>query len=195
MFLIPDPQYSLAELADAFEAGSVDLPDHWDALARFRRLLDSDHEGGDPVEMSAFLRGLRIYTGTALSLTLSGTADDLDFDPVLFDTETAKEAEEDGRALSERDGMLSAELLEAFQSHERTGFRAFESAKRSYLLARQTYLIVDDDLKTALQVVREKQQAGPAERRAFAANPRAAIAERLAAQADRSPVERGPVMS
>ena len=36
-FLIPDPQFSLTELADAFEAGSVGLPDHWDALARFRR--------------------------------------------------------------------------------------------------------------------------------------------------------------
>ena len=36
VFLIRDPQFSLAELADAFEAGSVDLPDHWDALARFR---------------------------------------------------------------------------------------------------------------------------------------------------------------
>ena len=37
--------------------------------------------------------------------------------------------------------------------------------------------------------MREKQQAGPAERRAFAANPRAAIAERLAARADQSPVD------
>ena len=189
VFLIPEPQFSLVALADAFEARAVDLPDHWDALARFRRLLDSDHEDGDPVEMSAFLRDLRIYTGTALSLTLSGTADDLDFDPVLFDTETARAAEEDGSALSEGDGMLPAELLDAFQSHARTGFRAFESAKRSYLLARQTYLIVDDDLETALQVVREKQQAGPAERRAFAANPRAAIAERMSKQTDQSSFE------
>ena len=171
------------ELADAFGAPAVDLPDHWDALARFRRLLESDREGGDPVEMSAFLRDLRIYTGAALSLTLSGTADDLDFDPVLFDAGTARAVEEDGRTLSEGDGMLPAELLDTFQSHARTGFRAFESAKRSYLLARQTYLIVDGDLETALQVVREKQQAASAERRAFAANPRAVIAERMSKQA------------
>ena len=189
VFLIPDPQYSLTELADAFEAGSVDLPDHWDALARFRRLLDSDQEHSDPVEMSAFLRGLRIYTGTALSLALSGTPDDLDFDPVLFDAETARAAQEEGRPLSERDGMLPSQFLGEFQTHARTGFRAFDSAKRSYLLGRQSYLIVDDDLEIALQVVREKQQAGPAERRAFAANPRAAIAERLATQADESSFE------
>ena len=190
MFVIPDPQFSLTELADVFEAGSVDLTDHWEALARFRRLLvDSDDESGDPVEMSAFLRGLRIYTGTALSLTLRGSPNDLDFDPVLFDFQTARAAEEEGRPVSERDGMLPAELLEVFQSHAHTGFRAFDSAKRSYLLGRQSYLIVDDDLETALQLVREKQQAGPAERRAFAANPRAAIAERLATQADESSFE------
>ena len=189
IFLVPAPQFALTELADAFEAGSVDLPDHWDALARFRRLLDSDHESGDPVEMSAFLRDLRIYTGSSLSLTLSGTPDDLDFDPVLFDTETARAADEEGRPLSERDGMLPEELLHAFQSHARTGFRAFKSAKRSYLLGRRSYLIVDDDLETALEVVRKKQQAGPAERRAFAANPRVAIAERLATRADDSSFE------
>ena len=123
VFLIPDPQFSLVELADAFEAGLVDLPDHWDALARFRHLLDFDHESGDPVEMSAFLRGLRIYTGTALSLTLNGNPDDLDFDPVLFDADAAREAEEEGRSLSERDAVLPSELLEAFQSHAHTGLQ------------------------------------------------------------------------
>ena len=189
VFLIPDPQFSLTELADAFDAGSVDLPDHWDALARFRRLLESEDRSVDPVEMSAFLHGLRIYTSTALSLTLRGDPDDLDFDPVLFDAEAASRAEEEGRPLSEQDGMLSAEFLEVFQSHARAGFRAFDSAKRSYLLGRQSYLIVDDDLEIALQLVREKQQAGPAERRAFAANPRAAIAERMAARTDESSME------
>ena len=189
VFLIPDPQFSLAELADAFEGGSVDLPDHWNALARFRRLLDSDEEHDDPVEMSAFLRGLRIYTGAALSLTLRGTSEDPSFDPVLFDAETTRTAADEGRSLAERDGMLPAKLLEVFQTHAQTGFRAFDSAKRSYLLGRQSYLIVDDDLRTALDVVRERQQAGPAERRAFAANPRAAIAEHLATRANRASEE------
>ena len=195
VFLIPDPQFSLTELADAFEASSVDLPAHWDALARFRRLLDPDHGGTDSVEMSVFLRGLRIYTGTALSLALRGTLEDLDFDPVLFDAEAYQSAEEEGKSLSELDGMLPAGLLESFQTHARTGFRAFDAAKRSYLLGRQIYLIVDEDLETALQLVREMQQAGPKERRAFAANPRAAIAGRLAAQADESSfLEHGEVV-
>ena len=182
-FLIPEPLFSAIELADGFDAGDVDLPEHWAALARFRRLLDPDDANGDPAEMSGFLRGLRIYTGAALSLALSGADDDVDFDPVLFDADTARKAADDGRPLAESDGMLLGEMLRTFQQHARTGFRAFDAAKRSYLLGANTYLIVDDDVETALQVVREKQRAGPAERRAFAANPRTAIAERLAGKA------------
>ena len=180
VFLIPEPLLSAIKLADGFDAGTVELPDHWAALARFRRLLDPKAGTDDPTEMSGFLRSLRIYTGAALSLALTGTSDEVDFDPILYDIETTNQAEEEGRPLSERDGMLPEGELQTFQSHSKTGFRAFATVKRSYLLGRNTYLIVDDDLEIALQVVREKQRAGPAERRAFAANPRAAIAERLA---------------
>ena len=193
VFLIPDPQFSLVELADAFEAGSVAPPEHWNALARFRHLLGSAPESPDAVSMSEFLRGLRIYSGTALSLQLKGSPENPDFDPVLFGTSTARTGDDEDRPpsesdvpISESDEFLGQELLAAFQSDSRTGFRSFETAKRSYLLGPKTCLIVDDDLETALQVVREKQQAAPAERRAFAANPRAAIADRLAATA-RSP--------
>ena len=180
VFLIPEPLFSAIDLADGFDAGAVDLPDHWAALARFRRLLDPEAGGDDSADISRFLRSLRIYTGAALSLALTGTRDDVDFNPVLYDTDTANKAVNEGRPLTENDGMLHEEELRTFQSHARTGFRAFAAGKRSYLLGRNTYLIVDDDLETALQVVREKQRAGPEERRAFAANPRAAIAERLA---------------
>ena len=181
VFLIPEPLYSAMELTEDFDAGTTGLQDHWAALARFRRLLDPESDEADnPIEMSGFLQGLRIYTGAALSLVLSGTSDDVDFDPVLFDAETAQNEMEEGRPIVEDDGILQSEMLRVFQHHENTGFRAFEVAKRSYLLGRNTYLIVDDDLEIALQVVREKQQAGPTERRAFAANPRAVIVERLA---------------
>ena len=179
-FLIPEPLFSAIELADRFNAGAVELPDHWAALARFRRLLDPDAGNeNDLIEMSRFLEDLRIYTGAALSLALANDADGLDFDPVLFDAEAVQDAEDQGRPLTENDGM-SQDLLRRFQRHPNMGFRAFSAAKRSYLLGGNTYLIVEDDLEVALQVVREKQQAEPEERRAFAANPRAAIAERLA---------------
>ena len=183
-FLIPEPLFSAVELADNFDAGTVDLTEHWAALARFRFLLDPDETGGNLAEMSGFLAGLRIYTGAALSLALSDTEGSVDFDPVLFDADAVQRAADEGRPLAESDGVLPKEVLRTFQRHARTGFRAFSAAKRSYLLGGNTYLIVDGELETVLQVVREKQQATPAERRAFAANPRAAIAERLTKMLD-----------
>ena len=188
-FLIPEPQYSLIELADKFDADATGLPSHWDALARFRQLLGQEHENANPIEMSEFLNGLRIYTGTALSLMLKGRKEDFNFDPILFDPETIKNIDEKGQTVSEGHGLLPVHLLERFQSDPRTGFKAFESAKRSYLLDPHTFLIVDRDLYKALQLVRKKQEAGTDERRAFAANPRAAIADHISSLTNSSPAE------
>ena len=179
-FLIPEPLLSAIELADRFKAGAADLPDHWAVLADFRRLIDPAAVGDSRSKMSDFLRNLQIYTGAALSLTLIKNANgEVDFDPVLFAADAVVKAEEQGQPPAERDGLLPNQQLRIFQQHPKTGFRAFDAAKRSYLLGNNTYLIVDDDLEIALQVVREKQQAPSAERRAFAVNPRMFIAARL----------------
>lgn len=183
-FLIPEPIYSTIELSEHFNAGEADLPEHWSALSRFRHLLDSEASGEpSPVEMSRFLQGLRIYTGAALSLALDETDGKIDFEPMLFDMATSETAADAGRPLTERDGMLPANLLDEFQKHPDRGFRAFDTAKCSYLLGENTYLIVDEDVEIALQVVREKQRASLEERRAFATNPRAAIIERMIQEA------------
>ena len=179
-FLIPEPLFSVLELADGFESGAHDLPGHWAALSEFRSLLDRDATSEtEQMEMSAFLEGLRIYTGTALSLALRKDGEGVTFDPVLFNPDTVREAQEEKRPLTEQDGLLESHRLNRFQNDSRTGFRAFDTAKRSYLLDHNTYLIIDEDLEAVLQIVREKQQAEPKERNAFATNPRAAIAERI----------------
>ena len=77
------------------------------------------------------------------------------------------------------------DLLTRFQTDPRVGFHAFPTAKRSYLLGSNTYVIADEDLLVALDVVRQKQRAPPEERRGFAANPGAAFAERLAGKVER----------
>ena len=178
-FLIPEPMFSAVVLADSFDGAAADLPGHWEGLSRFRRLFD-DAPAGDMVEMTSFLEGTRIFTAEALTLQIRNGSDGIEFDPVLFDAATLDEAAENGRPLGDADGVLPEDLQRRFQSDRRTGFAAFPSAKRSYLLGSNTYLVVDDDLEAGLEVVREKQQGSPEERRGFAANPRAAISERLA---------------
>ncbi|MCY4610488.1 MAG: SNF2-related protein [Gammaproteobacteria bacterium] len=183
-FLIPEPLYSAVELSERFDAGKVDLPEHWAVLSHFRNLLEpSIDSDSSPIELSRFLQGLRIYTGVALSLALDEVDGEIGFEPILFDSEASRKALDEGLPLTERDGMLPEDLLHAFQKDPATGFRAFDAAKRSYLLGQNTYLVVDDDIEVALRVVREKQRAGPEERRAFAANPRAAITDRLIQEA------------
>lgn len=191
-FLIPDPIYSIIELANKFDASKAELHEHWKTLAQLQLLItgetlndnfrSTEHNIQDlQIKTSSFLAGLRIYTGVAFSLSLSESEDGINFDPVLFSQNGLTEVKENRyRQVRESDGMLSDELLKVFQKDPKTGFSAFGSAKNSYLLAHKTFLIVDDDLEAALQVVRQKQRAGAEERRAFATNPRAVISEYLA---------------
>lgn len=180
VFLIPEPAYSVLEHVDEFDASSLDLASQWKALAKFRTLLGSVNHSDDYFELNEYLSNLRIYTGAALSLSLKGDADDIDFDPILFEAAISNSARFEGRTIHQEDGMLPDQELQVFQLDNRTGFRAFVKAKGCYLLGHSTYVIVDEDLETALQVIREKQQASPIERKAFATNPRAEIADRIA---------------
>ena len=179
-FLLTDPIYSAVELSESFDATAVELPDHWLALTQFRQLFEVESVSDcNEVEMSKFLQGLKIYTGSAFSLMLTQDQNEVDVDPVLFDSTSVLRFEETGKPLIEGDGTLPDEMQSNFIQDRRIGFRAFENAKRSYLLSGNTFVILSEDLEFALQVVREKQRASPAERRAFAANPRAEIVERL----------------
>ena len=191
-FRIPEPLFSAIEQTAVYKSETADLPTQWDALSRFRKLLEPDTDGEiSKVEMSKFLQGLRVYTGAALSLAIKGDTSDIDFDPVLYSNDTVRKAKDEGRPVSEQDGILPQELCKKFQGAPDTGFRAFASAKRSYLLGGNTYLTIDEDLEAALQVVREKQQGDLATRRAFATNPHAAILERMIEQAQDKQTEDG----
>ncbi len=183
-FLIPEPLFSAVELAANFDAASTDISGHWSGLARFRRLFD-DPATDSAVEMTPFLRGIRIFTVGALTLDVRQSVDGVEFDPIPLSAEAKEGATEDAREIDDPECVLPKDMLKRFQADPRTGFSAFSTAKRSYLLGANTYVLVDEDLLAALEVVREKQQAPPEDRRGFAANPGAAIAERLAERVKR----------
>lgn len=183
-FLIPAIILSAIQLAERFNESTPTLSECWTALAQFRRQFETEDPGLDQamipteenrIEMSEFLRNLKIYTGAALSLRILGDKDEVDFDPIIFNAEAIESAEEEGRPLTESEGALSEQDLDSFLNDDRTGFRSFPDAKGTYLLGSGTYLIADDDLEIALRVVRKMQQAKPSERAAFAINPRAFI--------------------
>lgn len=186
-FRIPEPIFSAIELSEAFEAGTVDLPEHWAALAQFRAKLDPDAmadmgimpDGRDLVRMASALQQTRIYTAAAFSLALRQGGTEFQFDPVLFDAETVKARHDSGVELVEADSVLNSRDAEVFRNDERSGFSAFDRVKRTYRLGSGRYVLLDSDLATVLQVVRDKQQAPVDERKHFFANPKPAIREAL----------------
>ncbi|MEQ9145441.1 MAG: SNF2-related protein [Parvibaculaceae bacterium] len=190
-FRIPEPILSAIELSEAFEAGSVDLPEHWAALARFRTKLDPEAvtdteivpDGRDLVRMAAALQQMRIFTASAFSLALRQDGSNFQFDPILFDAETVEARREAGVELIEADGVLNSQDTIAFRNDQRSGFEAFDQVKRTYRLGQGRYVLLDGDLATVLQVVRDKQKAAVEERRQFFANPKPAIREALEKQA------------
>ncbi|MEC9344624.1 MAG: SNF2-related protein [Pseudomonadota bacterium] len=192
IFRIPEPIYSALELCDSFEAGAVDLPEHWAALAKFRASLDPATAGdlgikpdaGDLVRMAAALQETKIFTAAACSLSLRNDDGAFRFDPVLFDKATVEARRESGLEISETDGLLGQAQGDAFRNDPGRGFAAFDRVKRTYVVGRGQYVLLDDDLATVLQVVRDKQQAPLEERKAFFANPKPAMRQALEAKRD-----------
>ena len=135
-FLIPEPLFSAIELAQRFDASTVELPDHWRALADFRRLIDPDSSDSDSrPRMSDFLRKLRVYTGAALSLALCQDANgEVDFDPVLFDADAITRAAEEGQSLT---GLLPDQQLQIFQTTPKDWVSGFQSCQAKLPVGQQ----------------------------------------------------------
>ena len=151
---------------------------------------------GEEVKTDGFLGSLTIYQAGAFALDVRQTAGGPQFDPVLMapgmagsdaDETDAPEAGEDGvfsdasagsRRDNERDALLPPELQKAFarQAVDQTG-----RTHDAYVLGRNTFVVLEPDLKAALDVVKRVRSLPEAERRAFLRNPRSVLAEALGA--------------
>ncbi len=168
------------ELSERFER-STDLAAHWEALARFRQLLEPALETAlEPtateVSMTDFLQDLQV--GLADSFGVATWPDSeklLDFDPVPYSGRSLEGIPE--QEVSEAHGELHGTALQRFQER----FRA-RGALPAYRVGDNSYLVVDRSAQTALEVMSRKQRARPTERDAFVRNPRAAIAEAMTAK-------------
>jgi SNF2 family DNA or RNA helicase len=154
------------------------------------------HLGRD-VTADRLVGSLMIYQAGAFGLDVRATVNGPDFLPVLMSRVVEPELGEidDGNDAPETDGspadewMSSAEkrsnetdallppmLQDTFyaQAFSRPG-----NTESAYVLAQNTYLLVDPTLRSALDVVKQKRSASLEERKAFLQNPRASIAQAL----------------
>ncbi|WP_455269279.1 DEAD/DEAH box helicase [Rhizobium herbae] len=154
-------------------------------------------ELGREIQADRFVSTLTIYQAGAFSLDVRETQAGPDFLPVLMARGSEPELGEvdDGADAPETDGGDIAEwvsdserrsldsdalLTPVLQAHfsEQVSNRP-GNAQPAYVLDRNTYLLVDPALRTALNVVKQVRGLPIADRKAFLRNPRTLIAEAL----------------
>lgn len=152
---------------------------------------------GREVSADKLVASLTIYQAGAFALDVRETASGPDFLPVLMSKSAQPELGEvdDGNDAPETDGgdasdwsssaekrsndadaLLPPMLQDAFYGQALAKSGKTEAA---YVLAQNTYLLVDPALRCALDVVKQKRTAPVEERKAFLRNPRTLIAQAL----------------
>ncbi|WP_316213434.1 DEAD/DEAH box helicase [Bradyrhizobium sp. SZCCHNR2034] len=145
---------------------------------------------GSEVKADGFLGSLTIYQAGSFALDARETANGPDLVPVLMGRHKAPSLEDNapvqddgdveplGSELRDdtADALLPPELQKRFADER---FGPSDRTRDAYVLARNTYVVIDPDLKVALDVVGKMRRASPEDRRNFLRNPRPAIAMAL----------------
>lgn len=184
------PLYELSEAIDAYNAtegsGAEQRIAAWAPLqAALKRSAGEEVRSDD-----RFLTTLTVYQAGAVALDVFETSYGPDFLPVVMgrektaslnDDAAAPEGEDDGETAGRQRDLVSDALLPPVLQRRFAHEIFAEEAKSrdAYVLDKNTYLVVDPSLKTALDVIRRKRAAPKADRISFLKNPRAAIAEAI----------------
>lgn len=185
------PLFELAEAIDGFNS-SIGRPIE-SRIVAWQPVQDVLHRTtGGEVQADRYLSSLTIYQAGSFALDVRETPNGPDFLPVLMSRTKAASLEddapvsesqaegEDHRDPNVRDQTADALLPPDLQAtFEKAHFGGAPRSRDAYVLARNTYLVLDPDLQLALDVVRRKRAAPVDHRRAFVRNPRPAIAEAL----------------
>ena len=181
-FVIPDPVFSIIKLIKEFrQKKAIDPNSRWELISKVINLIDNRKAVGvdfsevsrrQIAELQGALREIKIKTASALSLDVKRNASGVSFVPVLF----GEQNEDVKQQLSETDGLLTELERVSFENGNQS-FTYFENAKKTYVLNSGEYILIEDNLFSALELVRKKQKAPPEEREEFARNPGKAFTE------------------
>lgn len=161
-----DPLYSVVEEAERFQNHPPnDMDSRFLAWAKLKRLLPEDARVDDHLQTVNLVRA----DGYTLDVRPDGS-----FDPVPLSRPHSLEG-----ADAEEQPLPAEPLPDAHQAVFADRFRRLPDANGHYALGGGWYMLVPERTRQALSVARRKQQADAAERRAFIANPHAAIREAL----------------
>lgn len=146
------------------------------------------------VDTDEYTRSLTVFQAGSFALDVNEAKTGIDFKPVLMSRARATSLEDDAPAedLDGTDATIAPEEGTGLPDQEAAALligednRSFwrqwadrSESDQAYVLRRNTYLLIDPDLKRALEVVKKKRTAGDAEKREFVKNPKVAIAQEL----------------
>lgn len=203
-YRLPATLLNIVEAVEAFSAADTHERDA--RIAKWLPIQEAlEAATGALINPDGYLEDLRIFHASSLGLSVDIDADNgVTFDPVLFgrssvrqqqgelfdedpfaDPAAYEEAESSVEGLDtladEADSLLPPALNETFL---RRRFDRDERCRSAYPLERNTYVVLDEPLRKALDVVKAKQGASSDERRAFLKNPRSAFASALQLEDD-----------
>lgn len=189
-----EPAYRLLNSIDAFnETVGADPLERIGSWSDVQTALTQ--VTGQEVAADSYLSALTIYQAGSFALEIIETPTGPDFLPVLMaksklqadvDETTAPEGStQDRSAYGERDEIADALLPPQLQNEFGPGrFASDSGVSPAYVLGRNMFVVLDPNLKSALEVVQQKRRSPEADRREFLRNPRTFISSILGQEND-----------
>ncbi|BAZ93754.1 DNA/RNA helicases [Thiohalobacter thiocyanaticus] len=169
-YLLHEPLYSIVKGIEHFRASPPkDMDERFARWAELRLLLPEDAVVGDQ------LKNMNIVRPDALTLNM---VEDDQFDPVLLTRTSQSEVDLDDTP------EYSAILPESHHDTFANRFRELDTVRHHYALGGGWYVLVPEHVQKALTAVKKAQDRPAPQRRAFLANPFAAIREELGDDAE-----------
>lgn len=173
-YRISEPLFEIIEACEAFNAISPEqnMDGRFKQWARLSGLLPSETDRS--VRLDGYLSSTRIAHASSFSLSLQSGAQGFTFDPVLFGPELRHG---DDFTPSELEGLLPPAQQAKFAGKR---FRDAGNCQPHYALGDGWYVVLDEPVQLALNVVRRAQLSDAETRKQFARNPRAFLNKELA---------------
>jgi restriction endonuclease Mrr len=185
-FRLPGPIFMLVETLEKFNSESREgSSERLKAWARIQDLLQIDNVQG--LKAEKYLLKTRIAHASAFSLSLKTEGKEFDFDPILFGRGITRALEHNDEGMSDEELVAEGHsLLPPKQQHFFAEYRFSRSSdeRGSYALKDNWYVVLDEPVRKALNIVRKAKMADPGTRREFVKNPRAFIRNALGDDAD-----------
>ena len=171
-YRIADPYYSLVVGMEAFNQTP---PDNLEArFLAWGKLSDFlPEESAQAIQTHGYLKNTKVVHATAFSLDIQQDDDgNIDFAPVLIKPPKVDNSDTSQQAAQ---NLLPTENQGVFSDR----FKQSKQAKSRYVLQDGWYVVVDEALNQALDVVHKQQKAKPKQRKEFVKNPRSYLRKAL----------------